>query len=182
MKTSCQSSYSDFKDHVVIIMRVLGKCDVDESSDLDMILARIDSYELSQVLSKEFYVRIIPDEICSCRNLLDLINILFLKKILKRECLYFLHHLHFFRHKPEIGNKIIPRFVKNHFLNQNRQSQENHQIRSQEVQNPQFQNNYLQPFFHLSLQPQVQDKVLHSFLFFYKDFLFFLTYQDCPHQ
>ena len=84
MKTSCQSSYSDFKDHVVMIMRVLGKCDVDESSDLDVILARIDSYELSQVLSKEFHVRIIPDEIHSCRNLLDLINILYLKKILKR--------------------------------------------------------------------------------------------------
>lgn len=84
MKTSCQSSYSDFKDHVVMIMRVLGKCDVDESSDLDVILARIDSYELSQVLSKEFHVRIIPDEICSCSRLLDLINILFLKKILKR--------------------------------------------------------------------------------------------------
>lgn len=83
MKTSCQSSYSDFKDHVVMIMRVLGKCDVDESSDLDMILARIDSYELSQVLSKEFHVRIILDEIHSCSHILDLINILFLKKILK---------------------------------------------------------------------------------------------------
>ena len=83
-KISCQSSYSDFKDHVVMILRVLCKCDVDESTDLDAILSRIDSYELSQVISKEFYVRIIPDEICSCRNLLDLINILFLKKILKR--------------------------------------------------------------------------------------------------
>ena len=84
MKTSCQSSYSDFKIHVVMILRDLLKCDVDEFSDVDTILTRIDSNELSQVLSKEFYVRIIPDEICSCRNLLDLINILFLKKILKR--------------------------------------------------------------------------------------------------
>ena len=83
-KISCQSSYSDFKDHVVMILHVLVKCDVDESTDLDAILSRIDSYELSQVLSKEFYVKIIPDEICSCRNLLDLINILFLKKILHR--------------------------------------------------------------------------------------------------
>ena len=83
-KTSCQSSYSDFKDHVVMILRVLVKCDVDESTDLDAILARIDSYELSQVLGKEFHVRIFPDEIHSCSRLLDLINILFLKKILKR--------------------------------------------------------------------------------------------------
>ena len=84
MKISCQSSYSDFKDHVVMILRVLAKCDVDESSDLETILARIDSYELSQALGKVFHVRIIPDEICSCSRLLDLINILFLKKILKR--------------------------------------------------------------------------------------------------
>jgi len=84
MKTSCQSSYSDFKNHVVLFLRDLVICDVDESVDLDVILARIDSYELSQVLSKEFHVRIFPDEIQSCSRLLDLINILFLKKILKR--------------------------------------------------------------------------------------------------
>ena len=84
MKTSCQSSYSDFKNHAVLFLRDLMKCDVDESVDSDMILARIDSYELSQLLSKEFHVRIYPDEIHSCSRLLDLINILFLKKILKR--------------------------------------------------------------------------------------------------
>ena len=84
MKTSCNNSYSDFKDHVVIVLSDLLQRDVDESTDLDAILARFDSYELSQVLGKEFHVRIIPDEIHSCRNLLDLINILFLKKILKR--------------------------------------------------------------------------------------------------
>ena len=84
MKTSYNNSYSDFKDHVVIILCDLLQFNVDESTDLDAILARIDSYELSQVLGKEFHVRIISDEICSCRNLLDLINILFLKKILKR--------------------------------------------------------------------------------------------------
>ena len=38
-KISCQSSYSDFKDHVVMILRVLMKCDVDESTDLDAILS-----------------------------------------------------------------------------------------------------------------------------------------------
>ena len=84
MKTSCQCSYSDFKNHAVLFLRDLMKCDVDESVDSDMILARIDSYELSQLLSKEFHVRIYPDEIHSCSRLLDLINILFLKKILKR--------------------------------------------------------------------------------------------------
>ena len=84
MKTSCQSSYSDFKNHAVLFLRDFVKCDVDESVDLDVILARIDSYELSQVLGKKFHVRIYPDEIHSCSRLLDLINILFLKKILRR--------------------------------------------------------------------------------------------------
>lgn len=84
MKTTCQSSYSDFKNHVMMILRVLVKCDVDESTDLDAILARIDSYDLSQILSTEFQVRIIPNEIHSCSRLQDLINILFLKKIQKR--------------------------------------------------------------------------------------------------
>ena len=84
MKTPYNNSYSDFKDHVVIVLCDLLQCDVDESTDLDAILARIDSYELSRGLSKEFHVRIIPDEIRNCRNLLDLSNILFLKKILKR--------------------------------------------------------------------------------------------------
>jgi hypothetical protein len=83
MKTSCQSSYSDFKNHVVMILCDLLKCDFDESSDLDTILVRIDSYDLSQILSREFHVRIIPDEIHICSHLLDLVNILFLKKILK---------------------------------------------------------------------------------------------------
>ena len=36
MKTSCQSSYSDFKDHVVIVLCDLLQCDVDESTDLDI--------------------------------------------------------------------------------------------------------------------------------------------------
>ena len=84
MKTSYNNSYSDFKDHVVIALYDVLQCDVDESTDLDAILAKIDSYELSQVLSKEFHVRIIPDEILSCSHLLDLINIPFLKKSLKR--------------------------------------------------------------------------------------------------
>ena len=84
MKTPYNNSYSDFKDHVVIVLCDLLQCDVDESTDLDTILARIDSYELSQVLGKEFHVRIFPDEIHSCSRLLDLINILLLKKVLKR--------------------------------------------------------------------------------------------------
>ena len=78
MKTSYNNSYSDFKEHVVTVLCDLLHCDVDESTDLDAILARIDSYELSQVLGKEFHVRIIPDEIHSCSRILDLINILFL--------------------------------------------------------------------------------------------------------
>ena len=82
MKTSSHSSYSDFKDHVIMILRVLVKCDVDEFSDVDTILTRIDSNELSQILSKVFHVRIIPDEIHSCSRLQDLINILFLKILL----------------------------------------------------------------------------------------------------
>lgn len=82
METSCQNSYSDFKNHALSFLRDLMKCDVDESVDLDVILAGIESYELSQVLSKEFHVRIYPDEIHSCNRLLDLINILYLKIIL----------------------------------------------------------------------------------------------------
>ena len=80
MKTSSHSSYSDFKDHVIMILRILVKCDVDEFSDVDTILTRIDSNELSQILSKVFHVRIIPDEIHSCSRLQDLINILFFEK------------------------------------------------------------------------------------------------------
>lgn len=75
MKTSYNNSYSDFKNHVTLFLRDLMKCDVDESVDLDEILAIIDSYELLQVLSKEFHVRIYPDEIHSCSRLLDVINI-----------------------------------------------------------------------------------------------------------
>ena len=82
MKISCQSSYSHFKNHALLCLCDIVKCDGDESVDLDVILARIDSYELSQVLSKEFHVRIYPDEIYRCSRLQDLIDILYIKMIL----------------------------------------------------------------------------------------------------
>lgn len=51
MKISCQSSYSNFKNHVVMILCDMLKYDFDESSDIDTIIARIDIYDLSQILS-----------------------------------------------------------------------------------------------------------------------------------